>query len=321
MNDFELQWNALGAKDHSAGRLRVYPDHQLDFFIDYALNGNRELIIEAKGITFDFPELPFFENLEVVFDRTSSAARIGLTLTEEHLFKNFSVMCFDIAERSINEKSIENSFMIALDCLRDWSELFKLRGKTGLTRNEVIGLWGELYSLESILLANVVNDELVVQGWRGPNGDQRDIGFNKTRIEIKTQLATKAISLRITSLDQLDDDGDSLKLILNRITPSDKGISIVGLAQKIFQRFEHNRIAHSEFERKLVLAGLNEELEVCNEKFDIDERLIYEITESFPKLTLSSVPVGIKSAEYEISGAAISSFEITWDQLVEKLSE
>ena len=321
MNDFEFQWNALGAKDHSSGRLRVYPDHQLDFFIDYALNSNRELIIEAKDITFDFPDLPFFENLEVIFDQTSSGARIGLTLTDELLFKSFSVMCFDIAERSKNENSLEGSFMIALNCLRDWSELFKRRGRDGLTRNEVIGLWGELNSVESILLSNIANDELVIHGWRGPNGDQRDIGFNKTRIEIKTQLATKAISVRITSLDQLDDNGDNLKLILNRITPSDKGISVAELTQRLFQRFESNRIAHAEFERKLMLAGFSEELEVCNEKFDIDERLIYEITESFPKLTLSSVPLGIKSAEYEISGAAISSFEITWDKLVEKLSE
>jgi Putative PD-(D/E)XK family member, (DUF4420) len=321
MNDFESQWNALGAKHYSAGRLRVCPDHQLDFFIDYALNGNRELIIEAKDIVFNFPELPFFENLDVIFDQAGNSARVGITLTDEHLFKSFAVMCFDISERSKSGKSLEDSFMIVLDCLRDWSELFKRRGKVGLTRNEVIGLWGELYSLEAILMSDVAGDELIVQGWRGPNGDQRDIGFNKTRIEVKTQLATKAISLRITSLDQLDDGGNNLKLILNRITPSDKGISVIDLSQRLFQRFEPNRIAHSEFERKIVLAGLNEDLEVCHEKFDVDERLIYEVSESFPKLTLSNVPVGIKAAEYEISGAAISSFQINWDQLVETLSE
>ena len=142
MNDFESQWNALGAKHHSSGRLRVYPDHRLDFFIDYALNGNRELIIEARDIVFNFPELPFFENLEVIFAQTSNGARIGITLTDEHLFKSFTVMCFDIAERSKGGKNVEEAFMIALECLRDWSELFKRRGKIGLTRNEVIGLWG-----------------------------------------------------------------------------------------------------------------------------------------------------------------------------------
>ena len=321
MNDFESQWNVFGAKHHSSGRLRVYPDHRLDFFIDYALNGNRELIIEARDIVFNFPDLPFFENLEVIFAQTPNGARIGITLTDEHLFKSFTVMCFDIAERSKGGKNVEEAFMIALECLRDWSELFKRRGKIGLTRNEVIGLWGELYTLESILQANVAPDELIVQGWRGPNGDQRDIGFNKTRIEVKTQLATKAISLRISSLDQLDDCGNNLKLALNRITPSDKGFSVIVLAQRLFQRFESNHVAHSEFERKVVLAGLSEDLEVCKEKFDLDERLIYDVAENFPKLTLSNVPVGINAAEYVISGVAITSFQIGWDKLVETLSE
>ncbi len=321
MNDFESQWDALGVKHHSAGRLRVYPDHQLDFFIDYALNGNKELIIEAKNITFNFPDLPFFENLDVIFDHTGNGARIGITLTDEHLFQSFSVMCFDIAERSKSGRSSEDSFVIVLDSLRDWSDLFKRRGKIGLTRNEAIGLWGELCSLEELLNSDVGSSELIVQGWRGPNGDQRDIGFNKTRIEVKTQLATKAISLRITSLDQLDDGGNKLKIILNRITPSDKGVSVFDMSLRLFQRFESNRSAHSEFERKIVLAGLNEELETCKEKFNLDERLIYEVSESFPKLTLSSVPVGIKTAEYEISGAAISSFQINWQQLVEAISD
>jgi len=69
------------------------------------------------------------------------------------------------------------------------------------------------------------------------------------------------------------------------------------------------------------LAGLSEDLEVCKEQFDLDERLIYEVAENFPKLTLSNVPVGINAAEYVISGAAITSFQIGWDKLVETLSE
>lgn len=321
MNDFESQWSALGAKHHSAGRLRVYPDHKLDFFIDYALNGNRELIIVVKDIAFNFPELPYFENLEVIFAQTTGGSRIGITLTDEHLFKSFTVMCFDIAERSKSGKNVNEAFMIALECVRDWSELFKRRGKIGLTRNEVIGLWGELHTIDSLLQSNIAPDELIVQGWRGPNGDKRDIGFNKNRIEVKTQLATKAISLRISSLDQLDDGGNNLKITMNRITPSNKGLSVIELAKRLFQRFETNRLAYAEFERKIVLAGLNEDFEVCKEKFDLDERLIYQVADNFPKLTLYNVPVGIIAAEYMISGAAISSFQIDWDKLVETLSE
>lgn len=321
MNDFELQWNVLEDANHLGGRLRVYPDHTLDFFIDYSLSGNKELVIEAKEILFKFPELPFFENLEVIFDQTSNASRIGLTLIDEALFKSFSVMCFDIAERSQKGKTTEAAFYIATDCLLDWADLFKRRGKVGLTRNEVIGLWGELVILKSLLQGGVGGDELIVQGWRGPNGDQRDIGFNKTRIEVKTQLATKAIGLRISSLDQLDDEGGKLNVILNRISPSEHGISVVELTESIFEMINTNRFANSEFERKLMLAEMTKEQAACHEKFAMDEQLIYEVSDSFPKLTLSNVPLGIKSAEYEISGSAISAYLITWEQLIGDLND
>ena len=321
MNDFEKQWQVLEAKNHLGGRLRVYPDHTLDFFIDYSLSGNQELVIEAKGILFKFPELPFFENLEVIFDQTPSAARIGLTLIDEHLFKSFSVMCFDIAERAKKGESIEAAFSIATDCLLDWSDLFKRRGKAGLTRNEVMGLWGELSTLLSLLRSEVGGAELIVQGWRGPNGDQRDIGFNTTRIEVKTQLATKAIGLRISSLDQLEDSGGKLRVILNRISPSENGFSAIELTETIFKLINENRVAHSEFERKLMLAEMDFEQLACHEKFGMDEQLIYEVNDSFPKLTLSNIPLGIKSAEYEISGSAISSFQITWEQLLGGLND
>ncbi len=66
MNDFESQWRDLSTSGHSGGRLRVYPDHILDFFINYSLGGNRELMIEAKGVTHEFSDLPSFENLELI---------------------------------------------------------------------------------------------------------------------------------------------------------------------------------------------------------------------------------------------------------------
>ena len=321
MNDFDLQWKVLAESGHSSGKLRVYPDHALDLFVDYSLAGNREMIIEAKGVPYLSTDLPFFENLEVTFKEIQGAACLGLTLIDQSLAKSFSVMCFDIAERSKNAKAISDAFAIVLECLTDWSDLFKRRGKFGLSRNEVLGLWGELFTLEKILQSKVSPDEIVVQGWRGPNGDQRDIGFNKTRVEIKSQLSTKAISLRITSLDQLDDGGDNLNVALNRISPSDSGYSLVDLVARIFKLLETNRLASMEFERKLMLAEFNDELDLCKELFSLDEQLIYEITDNFPKLTLATVPIGIKAAQYEITGAAILNYQINWEILIRKLNE
>ncbi len=321
MNDFESQWESISAKGNVAGRLRVYPDHLLDFFISFSLSGHREMAIEAKGVSNDFGVLPTFENLDVILKETASGLSIGLVLTDHELVKSFSVMCYDIAERSKRGETVEAAAVIAFACLRDWADLLKRQGQHGLNRNEAIGLWGELNTLDSLLESTTGLELQIVQGWRGPDGDQRDIGFNKTRIEVKTQLSTKSIGLKISSLDQLDDRGDQLNVVLNRISPSEAGISVAGLIEKIRGYMTSARIALSEFERKVMLAEFDPDNEYCIENFGLDERVVYDITYNFPRLIPSNVPIGIKSAEYEIAGTSIAGFQISWNHLLEKISE
>ncbi len=321
MNDFEYQWESISSSGHAAGRLRVYPEHLLDFFISFSLSGYREMVIEAKGIKNDFGELPSFENLDVVLKETATTLSIGLVLTDHELTKSFSVMCYDIAERSKRGETVEAAAVIAFACLRDWADLLKRGGKQGLNRNEALGLWGELSTLDALLESTKGVELPIVQGWRGPNGDQRDIGFNNTRIEVKTQLSTKSISLKISSLDQLDDREDHLKVVLNRISPSETGTSIASLIEKIRAHLTIARLAQSEFERKVMLAEFDSDNQYCNENFGLDERIVYEIKESFPRLIPSNIPFGIKSAEYEISGTSITGFQIAWEQMLEKIDE
>jgi hypothetical protein len=233
MNDFEFQWESISKLGYSAGRLRVYPDHLLDFFISYSLSGHREMVVEAKGLTNDFNDLPTFENLDLVFTQTKNGISIGLALTDPELVKSFSVMCFDIAERSRRGETVEAAAVSAVECLRNWAALLKRRGRIGLTRNEAIGLWGELSVLEGILREKTIDPYPIISGWRGPNGDQRDIGFNNIRVEVKAQLSTQSIGLKISSLDQLDDRGERLKIVLHRLSPSEEGNSILGLIDNI----------------------------------------------------------------------------------------
>jgi hypothetical protein len=321
MNDFESQWESISTAGHAAGRLRVYPDHLLDFFISFSLNGHREIVIEANGIKNDFGELPSFENLDVVLKDTAAGLSIGIVLIDHELAKSFAVMCFDIAERSKRGETIEAAAVIAFACLSDWADLLKRRGRQGLNRNEAIGLWGELSTLDALLGSTTENELQIVQGWRGPNGDQRDIGFNNTRIEVKTQLSTKSIGLKISSLDQLDDRGNHLNVVLYRISPSEAGISVAGLIEKVRLHLAFARLAQSEFERKVMLAAFDSDNECCNEKLGLDERIIYDISDSFPRLIPNNVPTGIKSAEYEITGTAIAGFQISWKHLMEKINE
>jgi hypothetical protein len=206
-----------------------------------------------------------------------------------------------------------------MKALKDWADLFKRKRDGGLSRNEAIGLWGELSILLELSKALDGAELELMRGWRGPHGDQRDVGLNGVRVEIKTQLATSAKSLQISSLDQLDDRGDRLFIALNRISPSQSGSSLRELIATCHAHLSTKMSACSEFDRKIELSGYVEDSQISNEKFELDERTLFRAHKGFPRLTSNNVDVGITAAAYTIAGARLDDFCAPWDTLIEAI--
>jgi hypothetical protein len=321
MNEFSIKWDEISHAGYSAGRFRVFPDHPMDFFLDISLNGKREVVIEVIADGLVVPDLPTFQNIELFVIDISGGIRIGMMLNDENLYQSFSVMCYDLAQRSRYGVNTADALQIFLTVLSHWADLFKQKLSGGLTRPETIGLLGELIVLEQIIINGSVNLITAVKGWRGPEGDARDIGFNGLRIEVKTQLSTKAISLKISSLDQLDDNGGKLYIVLNRISPSENGYSLNNLVEKLKGILGNNRFALLEFDRKLELASFDCNNIYSKEKFGLDQTFIYFVNDSFPKLTPQNVPQGIFSINYEIRGIAIESHISSWNELLGTIND
>ncbi|HET6409949.1 MAG TPA: hypothetical protein VFG14_18815, partial [Chthoniobacteraceae bacterium] len=106
MNEFEARWEALAGAKHESTRFRAYPDHLFDFYVQYSAAGNRELILEMRGEEIPEFELPAFRNIEIAKVLTPGGLRIAMMLLEPELAKNFSVMCYDLAERSKAERTV-----------------------------------------------------------------------------------------------------------------------------------------------------------------------------------------------------------------------
>jgi len=316
MNEFASKWEEISQSRHLAGRFRVFPDHPLDFFLDFSLNGRREVMVEVIADGLSVPDLPTFQNIELSITEVLGGLRIGMTLNDEDLSQSFSIMCYDLVQRSSKGISVQDALQIFLTALSHWADLFKQKLSGGLTRPETIGLLGELLVLKHLIINRSVNLLTIIKGWRGPDGDARDIGFNGSRIEVKTQLSTKAITLKISSLDQLDDNGDKLYVVLNRISPAENGHSLIEAVNKVITLLGHNRLAVSEFERKLELASFDHNSIFAKEKFGLDQTVIYLVNESFPRLTPQNVPQGIFSVCYEIRGIDLENHMTSWDELL-----
>ncbi|MES2019221.1 MAG: PD-(D/E)XK motif protein [Pseudomonadota bacterium] len=317
MNNFKSRWESLAPVGHSGGRYRVYPDHPLGFFLDFSAAGRREVIIEVPQAGPNNHELPPFENIELFQRPIWSGLRITLVLSDDKLINSFSVMCYDLAVRSQTAVGSAAALDIVMLALKNWSDLLKWRAAEGLTYSQAVGLLGELMVVEQFLGEGLANPLTLIRGWRGPNGDARDIGFNGTRIEVKTRHATRSVALKISSLSQLDDCGDHVHVVLNRVSPADPGVSLVVLVEGISNFLLPYPSAASEFERKLELAGFNSESPVSTRTFVLDERLVFDVRNAFPRLTPANVPLGIVSASYEIAGPILDSFRTTWEAMVE----
>lgn len=315
MNDFANKWDEISEIGHSAGRFRVFPDHQMNFFLDFSLNGKREVIIEVEAEALNIPSLPVFRNIDLSVTKTHSGIRFVMILDHDDLSQSFNVMCYDLAQRSKRGKTVVSAMNIFLNSLNQWAELFKKKPSDGLSRSETIGLFGELVVIERLILQGSIDSDLIVRAWSGPDGDARDMGFNGSRIEVKTQFSTKAISLKISSLDQLDDYGDKVYVVLNRISPSDNGDSLIDIVEKLRKLLKLSAIASDEFEIKLRLASFDKESTYANEKFGLDIAIVYFVNDSFPRLTRQGVDPGIIAANYEIRGQALENHKASWEEL------
>lgn len=315
MNEFAAKWTEISHLRHTAGIFRIFPDHPLDFFLDFSLDGKREVIVEAKADGLQVCSLPAFQNIDLSISEISGGIKIGMILNEEDLSQSFSVMCFDLVQRSKRGTTVQAAMQIFITALNHWADLFKKRASDGLSRTEAIGLLGELLVIERLITDGSIDMNLVIQGWRGPDGDARDIGFNDSRIEVKTQFSTKAISLKISSLDQLDDNGDRVHVVLNRISPAENGRSLNQIVRRLEERLRPNNAAHSEFERKLELASFDQESTYANDRFGLDEAFVYIVNETFPRLTHHNVPQGISAASYEIKGTALEGHRASWEEM------
>jgi hypothetical protein len=316
MNDFESRWMSIAAQGYGAGRFRVYPDHVLDFYVQYTLTGMRELMIEIRGESLPALELPNFRNIDISTASIAGGLRIGLTLKKPDFTRSFSVMCYDLAERTRDASTTDVAAGTLVAALRNWAEMFRRRENEGLTREEALGLLGELLVIDSILNETSVDPISLLQGWGGPDGDARDIGVANIRVEVKTQRTTSANRVRISSLAQLDDRGDRVFLVVLRLAPDDNGRSLVSVVEDLSARLKKHPLAELEFNRTIELSGMDPDAAMSRIAYAEDDRLVYAVTAQFPRLVPSGVPTGVVAARYEVGGPALDACRSDWKILL-----
>ncbi len=188
---------------------------------------------------------------------------------------------------------------------------------TGLTDNEALGLFGELWFLEFWLDPI---DATTLQAWTGPSHDRHDFKWPAASVEAKTTgtAGDGPATHRISTLDQLEDPerGElylfSLRTRRDPIAAHSLNTSIERIRRTLTP---HPELLHT-FDGRLSDAGYSP---AHREMYDIAIRVVseelYKISPGFPRLTRESfvdgvVPAGIDQICYSLDLAACTAWQV-----------
>lgn len=310
MINFANRWDEIDRPSRVSTSLRVAVEHQLNLYVGYSDDRRREFKLKSRAPVFQETQLPEFENIEIKYECNSENYELCITLCDNSLKDLFSAIASDLVNASSTADTEEGAANIFMNRLRRWAGLLEERRRRGLTLAQQLGLLGELSFLHWLLSKDLSSSETIIRGWRGPDGDARDINLGSISVEVKAALGTSKNVLNISSLDQLDTEERQLVVSHCRFSPSDSGISLSSLVTAIDVSLSTFSSERSDFWRKLFLAGYDPEAKYIEDCYEILKHTFYEVSRDFPRLTKGTVHSAIRSAKYQIDCAALANFEI-----------
>lgn len=191
-----------------------------------------------------------------------------------------------------------------------WKTLFKKASSTDISKEKVLGLFGELLTLKEVI-APTYGIDTAIQAWGGPDMQNKDFTVSNTWYEVKTIGANSDI-VHISSLTQLSSNivGHLVVIRAEATSPEFTGnsFSLIDLIKEIVLLI-NDESTETLLMKKLQSVGIDVFGNEFSDKYIIHSITKYEVNDAFPRITSAEVPypeiVGVK---YEISVAAINRF-------------
>ncbi|WP_283130153.1 PD-(D/E)XK motif protein [Enterovibrio norvegicus] len=237
---------------------------------------------------------------------------IGLIRQDSESLEIFLTMVRDILTM-VNKKTDMSPialFSAFIGRIRAWQD-FMSKPRAVLGAESEVGLFGELTFL-GLLIDSGLSISNAVESWYGPLDGLQDFMLGHGAIEIKTTLAEKGFPAKVHSLEQLDDSTvRPIFLGAVRLSQNISGCTLSKLIDDIRERLSRDKQASSEFDNRLLRVGyLDSQSEHYTRSFLVIETRNLLVDERFPRMTPGTVPLGVKSARYEINIDQVAAIEV-----------
>lgn len=226
----------------------------------------------------------------------------------------FTKFCADLIEHWCNQADAGAALRTLSLHLAKWRRFFQPGGELGLSRDEYIGLFGELAFMDAAIRYGI-EVFAIVDAWHGQDATNQDFLFGKIAAEIKTATGNDSDRIYISNVRQLDGTGLE-RLFLARYAfdfrqGSGKTLPqlVSGLRSKIFS---DSQAAGFLFSDRLSQAGF---IDSCPHALDqwgftLRNFSMFEVRDGFPRITEESIPEGISGLKYELNLAAATNYRI-----------
>ncbi len=263
-----------------------------------------ELMGDARGYLID-----------VFLEKSTPDERAFVRIREvntqfREIFKTF---CVDLLEDWCSHSDAAHALSGLSFKLERWRKFFQ-RERVGLSREEYIGLYGELSFVEQALTNNIPVYSLL-GAWQGPFGTNQDFLFGTIAAEIKTATGNAPDSIRIANVRQLDTRGlDILFLVHYSFDFRQKsGTTLLQIVKNLRERIStSNSDALLTFNDRLLDAGFVDAAigKYGDWGFTLRKHAVFRVEDVFPRILEGSFPAGISEVSYTLNLSVADPFKI-----------
>jgi hypothetical protein len=200
-----------------------------------------------------------------------------------------------------------------------WKSLFDETLGNGLSLESQLGLFAELYFLQSMITSSQKPIADVMESWVGPTAANRDFELGGWAAEVKGTRANQHQKVTIHNERQLDNTHlEKLFLccyafdVQKSTTPS-----LNDQVESLRSLLEMHPVECTSFERKLILAGYMAQHRYLYDEHGFILRYsgFYRVGDGFPCIREQDVPSGVGNVTYTIMLSSLSAFAIEFDNL------
>lgn len=282
----------------------------------------QHLYIMSVSKNVEIPELNNyrFKGVEIFLVETDDFWELNIYLLDNDLKDIFSLFAQNILEDIVESVTENEAVTTTLNIISKWKKLFDKINFNGLSIEQQKGLIGELLFINH-LLDNRKSSAIVLNAWTGPDFEDKDFVFGGIGIEVKLT-SSKYPKLKITNEGQLDAQNlnDLFLILYTAEDVKENGFTLNSLISQTQQKLSANIDELKFFNERLMLLGyFEEDKEHYNKMYSLKKMYSYFVSEDFPKIIKSQLPVGLYNTSYFIELSALENFTIEMDEIIQKI--